>query len=202
MPTPFVPAPGVVSVDAIFLQDNQKVENTYHYHVSGTIDQAKLQGIATTYFSWMNARLGDWPTNVECISIYLRDLTTANSATAEGTPLTALIGTKTGAALPNNVTIALKRQTGLAGRANRGRLYWVGLTASDVSDANHIANSRVNQMRDALNTLMTAQVTDNAAQEVILHKKLGTYTPILGYTYSDLTLDAMRRRLPDHNRHR
>jgi hypothetical protein len=44
-------------------------------------------------------------------------------------------------------------------------------------------------------------LSDNGLTEVIYHRALGTGTPILGYLYSDLTIDAMRRRLPDHNRH-
>jgi hypothetical protein len=52
-----------------------------------------------------------------------------------------------------------------------------------------------------LNTLMNAQLADNSATEVILHRKTGLFTPIVGYTMADFTIDNQRRRLPDHNRH-
>lgn len=189
-------------MDAVWILDNQNVENTFHYHVTGTINFAKLNAMSTTYFSWVSAHLSDWPTNAQVLKTYLRDLTSQTGAVGEFTPLTPLVGTKVGTALPNNVTFSIKRDSQLAGRANRGRLFQIGITDTDRSDDNHIASSRANAWRDHLNTLLNSMISDNAAQEVILHRLLGTYTVIQGYTYSDLTIDAMRRRLPDHNRHR
>lgn len=198
---PFVPAPGVISLDAIWSLDNQPVENTFNYHFGGTIDYGLLHGIATTYFSWVAATLSAWPTNCSVQKAYIRDLTSQNSVVGEFQPAAPLVGTATGTVLPNSCTIAIKRETQRAGRANRGRVYWLALREADRADDNHIIPGRANGFRDDLITLMTSQLSDNAVTEVILHRKLGTFTPITGYVCTDYTIDNQRRRLPDHNRH-
>jgi hypothetical protein len=198
---PFVPAAGVVSMAAIWSLDNQNVENTFNYHVGATIDIAKLTAMATTYATWANTNKIDWPNNCQLLKLYLRDLTTQSGAVEEFVPVSAIVGTKTGTPLPNQVAFAIKRQTGLAGRKNRGRLYQFGITDTDRSDDNHIATSRVLAWITHYNTLLASQASDNGAAEVILHRATGTYTAVLGYNYADLTIDCQRRRLPDHNRH-
>lgn len=198
----FVPAPGIVTMQAIWLLDNQPVENTYAYQVAGTINLAKLNAMANTYITWAAAHVSAWPTNAQVLKLYLRDMTTESSVTSEFVPTAAVVGTKVGVTLPSNVTFAVKRMTNLAGRKNRGRIYWIGLTDNDRTDDNHIASSRALQFVTNSNTLLAAELADNSATEVVYHRSLGTGTVITGYTYTDLTIDAMRRRLPDHNRHR
>lgn len=197
----FVAAPGIVSFAGIWSLDNQVVENTFAYHMAGAIDDAVLHAMATTYASWANTNKFLWPTNAQLLKMYARDLTSQFSFSYEGVPLVPVTGTKTGITLPSNVSFAVKRETGLAGRKNRGRVYWIGLTDGDRSDDNHITAGRALAFVTGLTSLMSAQLSDNGATEVIYHRFVGTGTPIIGYTYSDLTIDAMRRRLPDHNRH-
>lgn len=198
---PYVNAPGIVHMGAIWTQDNQNVENTYHYHLTGTIDPTVLAAIAQTYVTWATANLNLWSTNCNLLKIYMRDLSTQFGATLDLVPATTLNGTKVGESLPNNVAWAMKRQSGLAGRANRGRLYWFGIVDADLDGPNRIAGSRATNMITKAETLRLSEFTDNGATEVIFHKKLGTGTPVVGYSSSDRTLDAQRRRLPDHNRH-
>lgn len=198
---PFVPAAGIVSMQAIWSLDNQNVENTFNYHLSGSISFSTLQAMATTYFTFVAATLSAWPTNASVLKAYLRDLTTATSAAGEFIPSSPLVGTATGTVLPNSCTIAIKRETNLAGRANRGRVFWIGLREADRADDNHVLPARALNFVGDLNTLMNAQLADNSATEVILHRKTGLFTPIVGYTMADFTIDNQRRRLPDHNRH-
>lgn len=197
----FVPAPAVIAFDAIWTLDNQNVENTFNYHFGGTINYALLQAMATTYFNWVTSKISAWPTNCECNKVYVRDLTTQFSVVGEFQPPTPLVGTATGTVLPNSCSIAIKRETQKSGRANRGRVYWLAIREADRADDNHLLPTRANQFRDDLNTLLASQLSDNSVQEVILHKKLGTFTIVTNYVCTDYTIDNQRRRLPDHNRH-
>jgi hypothetical protein len=52
-----------------------------------------------------------------------------------------------------------------------------------------------------LDELRLAQLSDNGATEVILHRADGTHTPVTQYVCSDFVIDSQRRRLPAHNRH-
>lgn len=198
---PFVPAPGIVQFDGIWSLDGQNVENTFNYKKGGAITYADLQAMATTYFNWVAATLSAWPTNCQVVKAYVRDLTSASSVVGEFKPVVPLVGSATGTVLPNSCTIAIKRQTQHAGRANRGRVYWLALREADRADDNHIIPARADSFAADLNTLMASQLADNAATEVILHRKFGTSTDVTSYLLTDYTIDNQRRRLPDHNRH-
>lgn len=197
----FVPAPGIIQLNAIFQQAGQSTENTFHYHTGATIDRALLQAMATTYLMWFTANAGLFSNAVALTLIYLRDLTTQESQTFDFVPHTTADGTRTSPMLPNNVTLAIKRETGLAGRSRRGRIYWPGITEDMQSSSNEILTGTAATLAVQLNTLLSSQLSDNSVTEVIYHRKVGTGTPVVGYTITDLNLDSQRRRLPGHNRH-
>lgn len=198
---PFVPASGIVSMQCIWSLDNQNVENTFNYQVAGTIDRAKLHDMAASYAAWVSANASGYPSNSQLLKIYLRDMSTQNGTTLEFIPATTIVGTNATSVLPSNVTLAIKRETGKAGRAMRGRIYLIGISANQRNDDNHISSAVALSFVTQLNTLMATQLSANGATEVIYHRHLGTGTPVVGYVTSDLTFDSQRRRLPDHNRH-
>lgn len=198
---PFVPAAGIISLNGIMTLAGQRVENTFHYHVTATINRALLQAMATTYVTWWASNAGLYSDTTALVLVYLRDLTTQSGQTLDFVPAATTDGTRANPALSNNCTLAIKRETGLAGRQNRGRVYWVGLTTNMLSDSNTLIHGTAATLAGALNTLMAAQLSGNAATEVIYHRSLGTGTPVVGYVETDDVLDSQRRRLPGHNIH-
>lgn len=197
----FVPAPGIVQIAPIFDLKGQRCENVYHYRVGGTIDRAKLQAMAITYLTWFVAHNNLFSDSLGLQLIYCRDLSTANSQTFDFVPTGTTDGSRTSPTLPNNCTLAVKRETGFAGRSRRGRLYWTGITEDMLSDSNSLLQATAAALAAAQNTLLAAQIADNAAQEVVLHRKLGTGSDVVEYTVTDFVIDSQRRRLPGHNRH-
>lgn len=197
----FVPAPGIVQLNGIMTLNDEKVENTFHYRVSGTIDRTILHNIAQTYVTWWAAHAGLYGTSVGLILVYVRDMGSQSGATLDFVPAATTDGTRTSSLLPNNVTIAIKRETGLAGRKNRGRVYWVGITQDMLSSPNQMVLGTAASLASALDALRTSQSSGNSATEVILHRASGTGTDVIGYVPADQTLDSQRRRLPGHNRH-
>lgn len=198
----FVPIPRVVSFQAIWQQQGEAVENTFHYHFGADVTEAMLDGLANTYSTWAGAHVGLFDNFSGLVKMEARDLTTATSLRKEYNVVPSVVGTDASGSLPNNVTFALKRQTGLAGRKNRGRIYLIGLSKDRLqADGQRLATAQANGMVVAYDALMNQQFTDNAADEVIAHKSLGTFTHVVSYAYTDLVLDSQRRRLPAHNRH-
>lgn len=198
---PFVPAPGVVQMSTILTWNSERCENVFHYHTSATIDAALLHNMANQYVIWFGAHEADFSNTVQLSLIYLRDLTTQFGLTLDFAPTTSLDGSRTSPSLSNNCSIAIKRQSGLAGRKNRGRLYHIGLT-QDLKDSNNtIIPSQAAGIANDYNSFMSDMLTDWGMQEVILHRKDGTFTPISNYTLTDFVIDSQRRRLPGHNRH-
>lgn len=199
----FVPAPGVVSLDAIWVMDQQSMENTFHYHIGVAATSAILQGICNTYITWASANSALWTTAATFVKCYARDLTTQTGLVEEVVPPgPGIHGTDAASPLPNNVSFALTRRSGHAGRANRGRVFAFGITSAQMNGENSLAASRAGTYRSLYDGLMAAQLSDNNATEVILHRKLGTFIEVEQYGFSDLFVDSQRRRLPGHNRHR
>lgn len=199
---PFVAAPGIVSIDAVWTIDQQPVENTFHYKPTVAITRDLLSSMCNTYITWANASIGNWSTQTGLLKVLARDLTTQAGLTFEAQPVPPVTGHNASQPLPNNVTIAIKRQSGLAGRALRGRVFHFGMAEDFLQEFNTLSVSFGNTLVAAYEGLMTAMVADNEAPEVILHRKLGTSTPVANYVLTDFTLDSQRRRLPGHNRHR
>lgn len=199
---PFVPAPGIISMATIMSWSGERVENTFHYRLAGTITSAELLAIANTYIDWFAAHAGDFSNAVGLELVYLRDLTTQFSQTLDVVPGTTHDGSRASPSLPNNCALAIKRQTGLAGRANRGRVFHIGLTEDLLASSNTVGSASAAGIADNYSTLLLAQQVNNSAHEVILHRKLGTGTDVTGYVVTDFVIDSQRRRLPGHNRHR
>lgn len=199
---PAVIAPGIVLMAPIWQQEGQIVENTFHYKLAGAIDRAKLTAMANVYANWASTNASAF--HAACIlnKIYLLDLTSSTSASLEFNVVPAVNGTNPGGALPNNVTFALKRETGLRGRANRGRIYLIGLSQGDMNTGSQeIKPASANGQVSIYNALMAAMLAGPAATEVVLHRATGLGTNVIGYTYADLAFDSQRRRLEFHNRH-
>lgn len=200
---PFVPAPGIVTLDAIWQQANEIVENTFAYHLAGAITAANLTAMAAAYAAWVSGHTNFFATDCQLNKIYLRDMTSVNAQTLEYNVVPPIVGTAGGSSMPNNVTFALKRQTGLAGRRMRGRVYIIGLTDTMLdSSRQQLTSTWGGNLNTAYNALMAAMLAGPAATEVVYHRALGTGTNVAGYVFSDLYLDSQRRRLPGHNRHR
>lgn len=195
------PAPGVLQLEAIWQIDSQTMENTFHYKYTGTADHTLLAGVCATYVTWATAKVGIWSTQAGLVLLRAADLASPTGASIEVIPSPAVTGHNASQPLPNNCAIAVKRQTGLRGRANRGRVYHLGIAEDFLQALNTVSVAFAATLINAYTDLMTAQFTDNGVHETILHRALGTNDVVTSYVMSDLFVDSQRRRLPGHNRH-
>lgn len=200
--------PNCAEVDMVYNFNGQNVENVYHIKGTAPWDATSL--------NTLNNLLGNWETSVaapirsnfvELVKIHSRDMSVANGPEIDTT--FAVPGALTAEPMPQNVTIAVKAQTGLAGRAYRGRSFWIGLVVSDQGGtAGQITPAKANQILNAMTQLLSVAYP-NGGQMVVVHRREGTtwidppvQTPVVSWAFSDLNIDSQRRRLPGHNRHR
>lgn len=198
----FVASPNCVQLALIGALDGQPVENTFHYRLPAPASLANLQALVTAADAYWVAHVARWPTNFTVTKFYARALDTINSPSFERNPAAPITGTNFSGTLPNNVSFAVTRYTGLAGRRNRGRVYWIGITDDDLTGANTMDSGRADGFVTYLEGFRTAMAAATpSATEVIIHKADGSHNDVIGYRYSDLFCDAQRRRLPAHNIH-
>ncbi len=112
-------------------------------------------------------------------------------------------GGVTSPALPNNVTFAVKRLSGLTGRSARGRVFWLGMPTSDLAtDENFIKGPESLAILGAIDGMRVA-LTLSGWSPVIVSRFTGgvkraeavTFTWLLT-SITDERVDSSRGRLP------
>jgi len=208
----FVPCPNTAEVTVKQTHLSEKAVNVYHVEAVSSWDQAKLQELAEAFVTWWETETRTERAVQACLEeVCARDLTTASGLSVCIPHGLVNCGAATGDALPGNVTIAIKEGTGLAGRANRGRSYWVGLSEGHVT-GNQIVPATATAIIGNMNEL-SARVNDLGHTLVVVSKMLGSScnidtckriptprsacvtTPITGYAI-EANMDSQRRRLP------
>lgn len=204
----FQPAPNIAQFAMRFLQAGQHVENVYHCYRSQGWDANSLNETAGTFKNWWDGDMQSLVApNVQLLSIIGTDLTSETGVGVEYADGLPIAGTNPGQAPPNNVTIAVKWGTGLAGRSFRGRTYHIGLQANMIQADGSLFPGSLNDLRSAYDGLRVT--LDN----VVLALEFGVLsrvaagaprttailTPITGVSIEPFT-DSQRRRLPGRGR--
>lgn len=99
--------------------------------------------------------------------------------------------------LPNNVTIALKKSTGRAGRSYRGRTYAWPMLGNDLESGipNEITATFATLLFSTYNALKTSLALVGY-QLGVASNVLATITSPIDFILVDKTIDSQRRRLP------
>lgn len=198
----FIPIPNAASLEFIYQWDGQICENVLTYKIGIAVDATNLQILTSAAIAWWNSNLKPLVNNnVALIAVKATDLTSSSGPVIEDTTGLAVLGTGTGTAVPNNVTVAIKLITANRGRSYRGRIYHVGLGTGVVSN-NTVALATRNALKAAwlgALTLGTAPVwtmavgsryADNAPRVT------GLATTVTDISVNQI-VDSQRRRLPE-----
>lgn len=199
---PFVPLPNTVRAELIFSWDGQQVENVYHIKTPNLINEAELDDIRDVLYLWWSTYGNVFQSNtVNFLKFVLSDASDQYGVSKEYAPGVIHTGAHGGTPpLPNNVSIAIKWNTGLRGRSYRGRTFHVGLCEGFV-----IGNSMEATVLAGLISQYTQLVSslDGSGRQLVVASKFqgnaprvtGVVTPILTVT-CDGVIDSQRRRLP------
>ena len=105
--------------------------------------------------------------------------------------------------LPNSVTIAIQRNSGLTGRSSRGRVFWLGLTSDQLTaDENFVIAATVTSIVAAVDAIR-AQIAGSGWNPVIVSRFTGGAKRTEGVTFPwintlavDARVDSRRDRMP------
>lgn len=198
----FVPFSNTAEFELRHTMDGQKVENTLYFDKASAWDSASLLAAADQLRdSWatnMIPLLGGSATFTE---VFARDLSTAESFEATSVVSPPLTGAG-GLAAPNNVTLCVSFRSGVAGRSNRGRNYWLSvprseLVAANTLDVDYVAAivSAYGQMQSDMGDLGYTWVIASRYHNKV-QRTSGTTQVVTGILAVDGTVDSQRRRLP------
>lgn len=202
---PFIPIPNTAEVAVRVLQDGQNLANVWHVRYQGEPTTTTMQTIASTTITFWQDQLRPLvPGTVQLLEVSVVDQSEEGGIAALLAPSSNNAGTSTNPAMPNATTIAVKKNTGRAGRSYRGRVYHVGLTEIQVQD-NRITPTATAAINTAYSTLITRYTAINcewvvaSTQNNNVPRVVGVATPIVGVSV-DPVIDSQRRRLPGRGR--
>lgn len=203
----FQSVPDTAEVNMIFTMNGVIVQNVFYAELSGGYDEADLQALADKVdLAFPSTWQTEMPPEVSYVKTEVRGLAFANDIVVESTT-SAGVGTATTAVLPNNVTFAIKKTSGLTGRSARGRTYWIGIPRGklDPDDENMLLVAYADEIVanvDFVRTLIEA-VPATAWEPVLVsrfadkaQRDEGKTFPWTGTTRVGLGIDTQRARLP------
>lgn len=203
---PFIPAVNTARVTMTYSQFGQRMENVFYVQSPGAWTEASLISLVDVFEDWNSTSvIALQSLTVTLIAISARDLTVQEGPTSERGVTVDNQGVIASAAMPGNVTLAIKFNTGLAGRSRRGRKFVIGLTDA-ACDGNQVLPGTRDNWLAAYDALLTA-ISAAGFELVVASFYKGTdvdgdpvprvtalLTPVTGFT-ADENLDSQRRRL-------
>lgn len=201
----------VAEVRMLYTQEGERVENVMHVlNNAGGWTIPTLLDLGATFVDWEDATAKAQRNSGTFLDLVtVTDLTSLGSARVTVPVSPSIQGTGVGSPAPNNVTIAIKHNTGVRGRGRQGRSFWIGVH-ENMYTANTIESASVTAITGAMLALKALVLAlDPDYRMVVCHRKVdgvpllvGNTSEVLSYDISDATLDSQRTRLPGHKRNR
>lgn len=202
----FQPVPNTAKVAVVTTNGFSEYVNVFHFYRDGLWGQPELSGLLQVVATaWVNEIMTSIHSDIVFVRVEGRGLRAPDDVAAEFVLPTPSFGTRGGSLSPANVSFAVTHLTGLAGRSNRGRTFFVGLSESDtVGDL--IVAARADALRNGLGVVRqqaadagwTMVVVSRRANNVLL--PVARTIPITGFRWRDRILDSQRRRLTGRGR--
>ena len=197
----FIPVTNNMRIAVEYTLNGQLVVNLYYAQRETPIVTANLTAAAQALVDWWtNVQSDNFTDDILLTRVVATDLTAQNGLQVINNPVSPIPGTLITNTAPNNVAIVTTHLTGAIGRSNRGRTYYAGVSATDVTD-NFISTTRQT-------ALLAAEVSlDNAIGSLGLTRRVvslytngaprvtGVSRQITGHKMNT-RVDTQRRRLP------
>ncbi len=187
----FQSVPETAEVVIEYSQHNEEYVNTMAARLPGGYTQADIQALADAVDTAVAASWRPLQTN-ECtyVETRVRGLESANDLEAFQNA-----GTGPGAVAvksnPGNVTLSIKKGSGLTGRSARGRLFWIGLTQTQLSIIENIVGAvDVGNIVSGVNAVRVA-IEVTAWQPVIVSRFAAGVPRPVGVTFNWTTTSAV-----------
>lgn len=201
----FQSVPDTAEIDMIFTLNGVAAQNVFYAERAGGYVKADLDALAAqidlqwdgTWKALQNGEVSYLRTEVRGLDVE-NDLVVTDNTSAG-------VGIKVGAALPNNVTFAVKKESGLSGRSARGRCFWIGVPTAELesTDENQIKAAYITSMVAAVDDIREGIVALTGWTPVLVSRfqggakrTTGKTFPWISSTNVDTRVDTQRGRLP------
>ncbi len=201
----FQPVIDTVEIDVIYDLHGATVQNVFYAALVGGYTLADLTALAAAIDLEVNATwlplqpIEAFYTRTEVRGLAIEnDLLVTNSVSAG-------IGADPSSTLPNNVTFAVKKESGFTGRSARGRTYWIGIPQTKIKtvNENELTTSYAANVVTAIDTIRTRIIATGAWTPVLVSRfnagvarSAGMLFPWIGCSSVNEQIDTQRGRMP------
>jgi hypothetical protein len=181
----------------------------FNVHRDTDWDLAGLQELAEAFATWRDSDAAPLQSDqLNLNQIIATDLTSLDGRRFV-LNLDNLPGELVSPAMPNNVTIAFKADSGKRGRGVNGRTFVVGLTEDQCAGDTCVSATAVDWITALNNLIGVVAALTGSPELVVLHRIVDgvilteqTWDAIQTYSGADIYLDSQRDRLPGHKKHK
>lgn len=201
----FVPVPITARLELRFLRNQQQVENVINFSVPGGWNDTTLAaaaGAAQTYITahWLTAL----PADTQFTEVVATDVSVVGGSQYIAPAPANTVGLDDSAPLPNEVSVAIRLRAATGGRSGAGRLFWIGITRSQMADTNNITTTIAGVFVTSVTGLFSAITTavPNSYPVVVsrvqhkVHLTTGIAYAIKSVSLFDRLVDSQARRKP------
>jgi len=201
----FQPVVNTVAIDVLFTQHSEPMQNVFYAELDGGYVLADLAALALRCAMEVD---GGWQVHQAIETVFVRvevrGLAVINDLLATDNTGNGA-GANVSGALPNNVTFAVKKESGLTGRSARGRCYWIGTPSGKLlsTNENEITTSYVADVIGAVDGMRLAIASVGLWKPVLVSRFTGGLPRATGKTFPwistvavDNVIDSQRGRLP------
>lgn len=203
---PFIAGPKLAQVAIRAERDGQQIENVLWVNMHAAPDITNLTALAATVSTWYGAfYVGTLPDNVIGREVVATGWDSATGSRVVDPTINGAVGTMSGLPLPNEVSLALKLNTGTRGHSFSGRMFWLGLTTGQVT-ANRVNSAQLDAIVAAGANLITSinGAGFNLVVASFCHANVwrtsAVYTDVISMLATDDIVDGQSRRGPGRGR--
>ncbi len=201
MPAPNFPT--AMKVSLVGSRDTREWVNTFHVNKTNSLPVTSddMNTVATNFANWYNTYQKVVYNNAIALNvIQVRKLDPSDPLALDYTSGMPIYGTASGTNEAANVTLAVSKRTGLAGRKFRGRYYIAGVIEPFATTDDRATSVLTAALLVGGQQLIGIISTAGPYELAIVHKGVAPPpTPITSFVV-DAILDSQRRRLPGRGR--
>jgi len=198
----FIPAPNTARTRMVYSLDGQVVMNVLYFQAAAPFTFADLVNLNAEVEAAWTAQLK--PQQPEELRLeYIESTSLDADPGFQATHAVGSAGTNgTSPALPSNVTLSISFKTGVTGRSNRGRMFWLQLAEGQVV-ANEVGVVFISTLHTKIVAFFEAIETGTDTLHAVVSycnggawRSEASVLPVEDYVIVDNIVDSQRRRLP------
>lgn len=204
---PFQPVPDTAQVQLVMAAGGINAQNTLYFRKVGGWDAGSLEVLAEQCtLQWdvfvAPAVTSDWAL-IEAVATNLEALDGTKKIWKPALPIQGDIALPSG---PANASFAIKFGMPRRGRGISGRIFAVGLPESEMGPGS-LTSGHANLLVVAWKDFFTNVETEADCEHVVVHRvvagivqPIGSAEPVSSYSFTDLSIDSQKLRLPNHRK--